>query len=417
MNNMVYSGVEWIGDIPENWKLCRFKDCYKSVKEIVGKDSINYERLALTLNGVIKRNKDDSDGLQPQAFDTYQLLRKNDFVFKMIDLQNISTSRVGLSDFDGLVSPAYLRFSPLSNQQNTKYDYYFLMSMYYNCVFNNLGGNGVRSALNAKDMGGFVITNPDDITKSKIVEYLDKKNEQIQKLILNQEEQIKNLKEYKHSLISEIVIKGLNENVETRESEIEWLGRIPKHWKINRGKNVLNLLNRKIKDTDEVITCFRDGEVTLRKNRREDGFTFSNKEIGYQGIEVGDLVIHGMDGFAGAIGISDSRGKASPVLIVCDSSHNKKYLCYYLRNLAYRDIFQALSTGIRVRSCDLRWNKLSVLPIVLPPKEEQEEIVNYLDRKCEQIENLIKIKESKIENLIAYKKSIVFEYVTGKKKI
>ena len=140
---------------------------------------------------------------------------------------------------------------------------------------------------------------------------------------------------------------------EVKDSGIAWVGTMPTNWDVKRGKFTLRLLNRPLEETDEVITCFRDGEVTLRKNRREDGFTVSLKEIGYQGIEPGDLVVHGMDGFAGAIGISDSRGKSSPVLVVCDSSGNKKYIMYYLRSMAYNDVFTALATGIRVRSCDL----------------------------------------------------------------
>ena len=152
----------------------------------------------------------------------------------------------------------------------------------------------------------------------------------------------------------------MTEYVEYKDSGIPWIGNIPSHWDIRRGKNVLSLLDRPIRADDEVITCFRDGEVTLRKNKREDGFTVSLQEIGYQGIEPGDLVVHGMDGFAGSIGVSDSRGKATPVLNVMDSPHNKRFLMYYLRMAAYKDVFMSLSTGIRVRSCDLRWNKLSV---------------------------------------------------------
>ena len=92
-----------------------------------------------------------------------------------------------------------------------------------------------------------------------------------------------------------------------RDSGIPWIGKIPAHWNILRGKNILMLLERPVQEGDDIITCFRDGEVTLRKNRREEGFTVSMKEIGYQGVEPGDLVVHGMDGFAGAIGVSDSR--------------------------------------------------------------------------------------------------------------
>ena len=199
---------------------------------------------------------------------------------------------------------------------------------------------------------------------------------------------------------------------EYKNSDIPWIGNIPSHWNIERGKNVLTLLDRPIMDTDDVITCFRDGEVTLRKNRREEGFTLSFQEIGYQGIEPGDLVVHGMDGFAGAIGVSDSRGKATPVLNVMDSIHNKRFLMYYLRTAAYKDVFMSLSTGIRVRSCDLRWNKLSVFPFVLPEREEQDRIAEYIDDKLLQINNIISEAKASIEEYKAWKASIIYETIT-----
>ena len=202
------------------------------------------------------------------------------------------------------------------------------------------------------------------------------------------------------------------EYIEYRDSGIPWIGDIPAHWDIQRGKNVLTLLDRPVKADDEVITCFRDGEVTLRKNRREDGFTLSLQEIGYQGIEPGDLVVHGMDGFAGSIGVSDSRGKATPVLNVMDSAHNKRFLMYYLRMAAYKDVFMSLSTGIRVRSCDLRWNKLSVFPFVLPERSEQDEIVEYIDNSLTKVDAIIAEAKASIEEYKAWKASIIYEAVT-----
>ena len=166
-----------------------------------------------------------------------------------------------------------------------------------------------------------------------------------------------------------------------------------------------------------MITCFRDGEVTLRSNRREDGFTMADKEIGYQGIDIGDLVVHGMDGFAGAIGISDSRGKGSPVLNVLETDQNKRYIMYFLRSMAYSDVFLALATGIRVRSCDLRWNKLSELFYPIPPLEEQEAIVAHIDDVIEKTNAVIADKKAQLETLEEYKKSLIFEYVTGKKEV
>lgn len=199
---------------------------------------------------------------------------------------------------------------------------------------------------------------------------------------------------------------------EMKDSGIEWIKQIPTGWTTTHGKNILRLMKRPPEADDEVITCFRDGEVTLRKNRREEGFTFSDKEIGYQGIKKGDLVIHGMDGFAGAIGISDSDGKGSPVLVVCTTKENARYLMYYLRILAMQDVFLALATGIRERSCDLRWNKIADLLFPVPELNEQCRITDYLDRKCRQIDAIIARQQEVIEKLKAYKLSIITEAVT-----
>lgn len=199
---------------------------------------------------------------------------------------------------------------------------------------------------------------------------------------------------------------------EMKDSGIEWIGELPATWEIIRGKYLLEYLQKPVKEDDGVITCFRDGEVTLRSNRREDGFTVSDKEIGYQGIDVGDLVVHGMDGFAGAIGISDSRGKASPVLNILDTRQNKRYIMYYLRSMAYSDVFVALATGIRVRSCDLRWNKLADLPYPIPTLEEQRKIVEYIDAKCAEIDALTADIQTQIDILEQYKRSVITEAVT-----
>lgn len=195
---------------------------------------------------------------------------------------------------------------------------------------------------------------------------------------------------------------------------IEWIGDIPDDWKVIRGKYTLDLLTRSTRDNDEVITCFRDGQVTLRSNRREDGFTFADKEIGYQGIRKGDLVIHGMDGFAGAIGISDSDGKGSPVLNVCRVKNKSdiRYINYYLRSLAWQNVFLAMTTGIRERSCDLRWKKIAELYFIVPPHQTQQKIADYLDEKCGEIDKTIEKQKESIEKLKAYKQSLISETVT-----
>lgn len=199
---------------------------------------------------------------------------------------------------------------------------------------------------------------------------------------------------------------------EMKDSGIAWVKTIPAHWEIKRGKFALSLLDRPVFPDDQVITCFRDGQVTLRANRREEGFTVSMQEAGYQGIEPGDLVVHGMDGFAGAIGVSDSRGKGTPVLNVLDSKYNKRFLMYYLRMIAFIGVFESLSTGIRVRSCDTNWNKLRELPYFLPPSEEQNKIVAYLDNATRDNKELALQIQKQIDTLEGIKQSIISEAVT-----
>ena len=197
-----------------------------------------------------------------------------------------------------------------------------------------------------------------------------------------------------------------------KDSGVEWLGEVPAEWGVVPGKRILMLLQRPVEDGDGVVTCFRDGEVTLRANRRTEGFTIALKEIGYQGVEPGDLVVHGMDGFAGSIGISDSRGKASPVLHVMGSDQNKRFLMYYMRGLAYRDVYMALSDGIRVRSCNLSWKKIGNLPFALPPLPVQSRIADYLDEKCAEVDRAVSAAENSIEEYKAYKNSVVFQAAT-----
>lgn len=199
---------------------------------------------------------------------------------------------------------------------------------------------------------------------------------------------------------------------EMKDSGIEWIGEIPSYWQVQKGKYFMSLLTRPTKETDEVITCFRDGEVTLRSNRREDGFTISMTEIGYQGIDKGDLIVHGMDGFAGAIGISDSRGKATPVLNVLDTNECKKYIMYLMRSMAYCGLFLSLSTGIRVRTCDTNWKKLREIDYILPELTEQQAIANFLDSKCAEIDTLSSDIQAQIDTLEQYKRSVISEAVT-----
>ena len=398
------SGIQWIGKIPQGWKLIKYKYFARSGMG----ETILSERLSD--DGVPVYSATQSDKVFGHLKNPNLILKRGDLV---IPARGNSIGCVSIIKDEIATctqTTIYSRIDGISREY-----------LYYCC--NGLKDNWFEfdntaiPQITVKQVQNNIVPVPEEYEQIKIANYLDKKVSQIDDIILKQKSLIEKYKAYKQSLITETVTKGLNKNVPMKDSGIEWIGEIPSHWNIEKGKHILNLLSRQVNEEDEVITCFRDGEVTLRSNRREEGFTFADKEIGYQGIEPGDLVIHGMDGFAGAIGISDSRGKASPVLNVCDTKENKRYIMYYLRRLAYNNVFLALTTGIRVRSCDLRWNKIGNLLYPIPPKDEQDIIVDYLDNKIIKIDNLVQIKQDYVDKLEEYKKSLIYECVTGKREV
>ena len=201
-----------------------------------------------------------------------------------------------------------------------------------------------------------------------------------------------------------------------KDSGVEWLGEVPENWKLERGKWLFRKMDRPIRDADEVVTCFRDGIVTLRKNRRVRGFTESLKEIGYQGIRRGDLVIHGMDAFAGAIGVADSNGKGTPVYSVCEPgpSANPQYYAYTLREMARSQWIQALTKGIRERSSDFRFEGFGSQPVPVPPLPEQSAIVRFLDHADRRIRRYIHAKQKLVKLLEEQKQALIYQIVTGR---
>ena len=201
-----------------------------------------------------------------------------------------------------------------------------------------------------------------------------------------------------------------------KDSGVEWLGEIPSHWEMQRSKFLFKKIERKVKEIDQIVTCFRDGQVTLRANRRTDGFTNALKEHGYQGIRKGDLVIHAMDAFAGAIGVSDSDGKATPVYSVCLPYNKQKvnvyFYAYYLRNLALSGFITSLAKGIRERSTDFRYADFAELLLPLPSYSEQQKIAQFLDDKTAKIDQAVDLAEKQIALLKEHKQILIQNAVT-----
>lgn len=433
---MKNSGIEWIGEIPDDWNLIRFKDICVNRKEIAGTQSSNFDRLALTLNGVIRRDKDDSDGLQPKEFDCYQIIHENDFIFKMIDLQNISTSRVGLSPYMGLVSPAYIRFSPRKEGQYNLFVYYFLMSLYYNCVYNNLGGNGVRSALNATDMGQFLIPFPSIDTQIHIVSMIENRCVAVDKLIENQQAQIEKLKEYKQSVITEAVTKGLDPSVPMKPSGVEWIGEVPAKWIIQPLKCLFSFgKGLPITKADLVsvgIKVISYGQIHAKYNKST---TIDDKLYRYVSEKYlntnNDSIVHKGD-FIFADTSEDVEGSGDFIYIDKDDKifagyhsvilknryeykTNNKYLAYLFLSNNWKSQLQSRVSGIKVFS--ISRGMLAKTSVLLPTLSEQQQIADHLDKKCAEIDKLISVKQQKIEKLNEYKKLLIYEYVTGKKEV
>ena len=201
---------------------------------------------------------------------------------------------------------------------------------------------------------------------------------------------------------------------EYKDSGVPWLGPIPAHWSVRRGKRLFQRMQRPVRDADETVTCFRDGVVTLRLNRRTGGFTESLKEIGYQGVRQGDLVIHAMDAFAGAVGVSDSDGKCTPVYSICQPTGNANthYYAYVVREMARTRYLEALARGIRERSSDFRFDTFASQPLPIPPFDEQQAIATFIIQVDRLTRRYIHAQQTLIALLEELKQAIIQQAVT-----
>lgn len=413
------SGAKWLGMVPDKWNISRIKYISdfspKCIYRIKNDEDVTYTPMECVKHGYFI-NQAEQYGNITKSLTTFM---ENDIIMaKVTPCFENGNIAIAKNLYGGVGFGSSELFVYRAKKIEKEFLFYWLQNNgFVNAAASTMHGVGGLKRVSSDFAKNAIIAFPDVDEQKKIVRYLDKKCSEIADLYDDLEQEIQILETYKKTIITETVTKGLNKDVQLSDSGVQWIGLMPAHWKCYKGKYLLRYMQKPVKVDDGVITCFRDGEVTLRSNRREDGFTMSDKEIGYQGIDIGDLVVHGMDGFAGSIGISDSRGKASPVLNVLDTDMDKKYVMYYLRSMAYSDVFLALATGIRVRSCDLRWNKLAELLYPVPPKEEQIAISQYIDKTIEETNKIIEAKKRQLEILDEYKKSLIYEYVTGKKEV
>ncbi len=412
--------IDWIGEIPKEWSLIRGKFLFTSKKEL-NKDLQCQNLLSLTLFGVLNKDYESGDGLRPENYNTYQIFKKDDLVFKMIDLENINTSRVGLVHETGIMSSAYIRHEPIKEKIDPKFAYWFYYDLYKKEIYNSIG-SGVRSTLNSSDLLEIKLPIPSLKEQKLICKYLKMKTENIDLLIKKVQKKIELLKEHRIGLINQMVTRGLKTNVEMKNSKINWIGDVPKHWKIERLKYLLKVRNNRSETGEEELlsVTINNGVVRRRDYLGNDEEHISRADTlkGYKIVFKNDLVNNIMKMSFCCLGVSKNDGIVSPGYSVFEIDQSRlipTYLHYLLRDPRYVAEYRKRSKGIQESRMRLYDDFFLDISIPVPSLTEQSKIVNQIDN--ENTSKLIELENSKIQELKEYRKSLISSVVTGKIRV
>lgn len=397
------SGVEWIGEIPKHWKVKRVKNVLKYLKKktLSGRNDV----LSLTLKGVIEKDIASNKGLNPESYDTYQEFEKDDLVFKLIDLANYQTSRVGIVWKSGIMSSAYIRLRKKKKEDNIAYLYHQFFDLYNRRVFNHIGSNGVRSTLGKDELLNMPFLNISTSEQTAIANYLDHHTAKIDGEVDYLEKKATLLEEFKQSLIFETVTKGLNKSVPMKDSGIEWIGEIPEHWKVKRFKDVFDAEKGSAfpENSTEGIYPYINGGMKPSgfsncKNSKSNTIVVSEG-----GASAGYSQIMEQDFWAGSHCYKIGVGRNST-----------KYTFYLLKGIEKH--LMLLKTGSAMPNLQ----KTRFLNFVIPYSSifsEQKQIADYLDKECGIIDTKVNQYRKKAKLLKEYKQSLIYEAVTGKIEI
>ena len=412
MREMKDSGAKWIGDIPINWQADKLKYhlVRKEPKNPGGKVVLSLYREY----GVIpKDSRDDNHNQTSEDTSKYKYVVPGCLV---VNKMKAWQGSVAVSDYDGIVSPAYYVYEFIDNVFFKRYFHYLLRGCYKDEFMRLSGGMRVGQwDLSSEDLNNTLVIIPPLPEQQKIAAYLDSKCAEIDGLIADIQSQIDTLEQYKRSVISEAVTKGVDGDATMVDSNIDYIGLINSSWTLSRIGYICIKLNRGFSSEAEALICSNKGEVIIR-GENNYGLVSDNDNM-FQGVMSGDLLIHGMDTWHGAVAVSHLDGKCTTVVHVCDTNQNKEFVSYYLQMLAFKKVYKAISNGVRGNTSDFRsWDKVKKIYISLPDKDEQDRIAQYLTKKCSEISEIIKTKKEQISTLEAYKKSVIYEYVTGKKE-
>ncbi len=431
---MKQSGVEWIGEIPEDWKVYRNKNAFICNKEIVGKNSNSTQLLSLTTGGIKCKDINNAEGKLPESFDTYQYVKKNDVVMCLFDL-DMSAVFSGISQYDGMISPAYKVLS-CQDRANPLFVHYWFSYIFDGRKFNHYAKN-IRYTLNYDEFATLPILLPPKETQQRIATYLDKKCSKIEETIQKQQQVIEKLKAYKQSLITEAVTgkvkivngKACGEYESYKDSGVEWIGKIPSGWEIKKLKYIADSFSKGSGITKEEIVingdtpCVRYGELYTKYDYH---FTECQTRTNLGIIETPKYFSHGDVLFTCTGELVEEIGKSIAYLgnekclaggdiIVLKHSQDPMFMGFALDSKYVQGQKSFGKTKLKV--VHISSEEIARLLIVLPSKEEQKEIADYLDKKYNAIDTTIEKKQKLIEKLTEYKKSLIYECVTGKKAI
>ena len=406
------SGIEWIGEIPEEWKVIHNKYLLTKHKELIEK--YNDENiLSLTLNGVIIRNLNDG-GKMPSSFVGYQKLYKGNLLLCLFDI-DVTPRCVGLIKSDGITSPAYSQYEVNSKVADVRYYYYYFLMLDNKKVLVHMG-KSLRSSISNDQFGNINSILPPKSQQIEIADYLDKKVFEINQASQTIQQEIDALEEYRKSLITETVTKGLDKTVPMKDSGIEWIGEIPENWKVEKLKYLVETRESKILLSDVQYNYI--GLENIEKNIGKYISTNSTYENQYYNFcEKGDILYSKLrPNLSKAIIAPFAACCTGEFEVIKSTKLHKKYILYYLLSNYVTDATSAAIYGTKMPR--VSWNYVKNLRVVFPNQsEDQIKIVNYLDKKLTIIDQIVRQKQQQLNHLDKYKQSIIYEYVTGKKQV
>jgi type I restriction enzyme S subunit len=407
------SDSPWFPSIPSHWEILPNRYIFDLKKSQVGKKSNQYKLLSLTLNGIIERDMENPSGKFPAEFDTYQEVIKGDFIFCLFDVEETPRT-VGLSEFDGMITGAYTVFRNRL-AQNAKYLYYFFLSLDEKKRLKPLY-KGLRNTISKENFYSFKTPLPPLQEQTTIANFLDKKTTEIKEFIALKEKTIELLKERKMAIINQAVTKGLDPTVEMKDSGIEWLGEIPKHWGYTKISSVSKKVSRKGIQNPVLLSVEREKGVILRSDSEGNHNIIPDDLSAYKLVQQGNLVINKMKTWQGSLGISSYTGVVSPAYIILEinASFEIKYLHHLLRCKSYVNEYNRISYGVRPDQWDMHFEDFKQLPILLPTITEQKHIIEHIEQKFQDIEITITEINKEIDIIKEFQQSLISEVVSGK---